>query len=258
LLRKDYVRALIQSRKMNRTTIDEAGYEEIKVKFYTMMVEYHTHEDDVWEMSQCYYKIYDTSTTKQDATKAESALQSAIILCLLSKFDNHQSDFMHRLRNMKDVVTMGVFHSTLTLFTTKEVIAYPFDSLSVLEAHACLTIGGSDFANKCRKLLHTRVVQHNLRVVAGYYERIHSQRLASMLCLTLAELESHLTELAASGDLHVKIDRPMGITTFKKTRAAEAVLSDWASDIGSLLGLMESTCHLINRENMVKAAAPTA
>ena len=184
LLRKDYVRALIQSRKMNRTTIDEAGFEEVKVKFYHMMVEYHTHEDDVWSMSQCYFKVYDTTITKQDPVKAEHALQSAIIMCLLAKHDNHQSDFMNRLRGMKEVTVMPAFLLGLTLFTTKEVIAYPFQGLSVIEEHSCLGsqgYGGAEFKDKCCKLLHKRIIQHNLRVMAGYYDRIRSDRLASML-----------------------------------------------------------------------------
>jgi 26S proteasome regulatory subunit N5 len=34
LLKKDYVRALIQSRKMNRKVLDEEDFNEVKVKFY--------------------------------------------------------------------------------------------------------------------------------------------------------------------------------------------------------------------------------
>jgi len=57
--------------------------------------------------------------------------------------------------------------------------------------------------------------------------------------------------MSSDGDIYVKIDRPAGVVAFEKPRAPEAVLSDWASDMGKLLGIMESTCHLINRENMV-------
>ena len=57
LLRKDFIRALIQSRKMNRKIIEEEGFEAIKVDFYSMMVEYHRHEKDAWEICQCYYKV---------------------------------------------------------------------------------------------------------------------------------------------------------------------------------------------------------
>jgi 26S proteasome regulatory subunit N5 len=32
---------------------------------------------------------------------------------------------------------------------------------------------------------------------------------------------------------------------------AEETLSDWGSDISELLHLVEKTCHLINKENML-------
>jgi 26S proteasome regulatory subunit N5 len=52
LIKKDYVRALIQSRKMNRTILDEIGMEDVKIKFYNMMVEYHSHDKEVWDICQ--------------------------------------------------------------------------------------------------------------------------------------------------------------------------------------------------------------
>ena len=86
--------------------------------------------------------------------------------------------------------------------------------------------------------------------------------------------------------MYVKIDRPAGIISFKHPRAPEVVLSDWSSDVrydilsyhyalylqpslthhststnisflflsfygSKMMTLMESTCHLINRECMV-------
>lgn len=61
--------------------------------------------------------------------------------------------------------------------------------------------------------------------------------------------------MAANGDVHLKINRPAGIVVFSKSRPVEEVLSDWASDIDSLMNVMESTCHLIRRENMVHKIA---
>ena len=57
LLKRDYIRALIHSRKMNTKTIDEAGFEAIKAKFYTMMIEYHSVDKNCWEICQAYYKV---------------------------------------------------------------------------------------------------------------------------------------------------------------------------------------------------------
>lgn len=94
-----------------------------------------------------------------------------------------------------------------------------------------------------------------------------------MVGLSTDELEDHLSRLSESGSkslkdvvisengngnsgneasgLYVKIDRPSGIINFQEPRECESVLSDWASDVSKMLSLMESTCHLINRETMV-------
>lgn len=57
LVQKDFIRMLIHSRKMNTKTIEEKGFAAIKVKFYTMMVEYHISERNTWEICQAYYKV---------------------------------------------------------------------------------------------------------------------------------------------------------------------------------------------------------
>ena len=119
------------------------------------------------------------------------------------------------------------------------------------------------------KEMNVRIVQHNLRVVSQYYQRIRTSRLAAMIGLSTDDLEDnlsrmsehseeHSTERSASGTgslgigkFYVKIDRPAGVINFKCTREPDAVLSDWAADVGKMLSLMENTCHLISREIMV-------
>lgn len=75
--------------------------------------------------------------------------------------------------------------------------------------------------------------------------------MAEMLGLQEDVLEAQLSEMSSNGEIFVKIDRPRGIISFTAPTAPEEVLSDWAGEISSMLSLMESTCHLINRENMV-------
>jgi len=290
------------------------------VKYYKMMVEYHTVEKEAWDICNCYYKIYDTTLTRADPPALQDAFESCIIFLLLSPHDNHQMDMCHRLRLLltKESETASVFTFTLspvfllalTLFTTKEIIPYPFAGQDELERHPCLARhavsldaagpahdAGSSTAMAVAamavgpahwsRLLRTRVVQHNLRTVAAYYQRIHTTRLADLVGLTRDELEEHLSEIAETSPefialskgskgrkseskggtdlsagvgstgvvgMYVKVDRPAGIITFKRPRAPEAVLSDWSSDVTQMMRLMESTCHLINREIMVHKA----
>lgn len=253
LKKKDYIRALIQSRKMNRKTIDEEGFEEVKVSYYHMMVEYYMHEKDAWEISQSYYKIFDTSIIKADAEKLKDSLESCVVFLILAKFDNHVSDMMHRMKLLKEVADNALCKATLDLYTTVEIIPYPFEGLASLQNHACFDKKYAEKASleEFQKNFHVRVIQHNLRVVSKYYTRITIAQLGSLLNLDTVSLEMHLSEMAQSGDIFLKVDRPAGIVRFDEPQTPEAVLSDWSSDMGKLLGLLESTSHLINREIMV-------
>lgn len=101
-------------------------------------------------------------------------------------------------------------------------------------------------------ILHKRIVQHNVRVLAKWYTRITTVRLAGLLGLDAATTEAAVSELAADKALYAKIDRPAGIVVFARPRPAEEVLSEWAADLDKVLSLTETTSHLIQREYLVR------
>jgi hypothetical protein len=136
----------------------------------------------------------------------------------------------------------------------------------------------------CIAALQNRVVEHNIRVLSCYYGQIRTARAAEMLSLSVDVLETHLAEMSllassfsaeAKGGsknvkkaeevstteeeesgkggtaLYIRINRPAGIVSFQRPHSPESTLSEWAHGITGLLDLMETTCHLINRENMV-------
>ena len=56
----EYYDVFSMNYQMNLKTIEETGFEEVKVKFYRMMIEYHMVEKNTWEIAQAYYKIANT------------------------------------------------------------------------------------------------------------------------------------------------------------------------------------------------------
>ncbi len=79
------------------------------------------------------------------------------------------------------------------------------------------------------------------------------------------ETEIHTAALVSNGTIYAKIDRPGGVVNFSAPEPSEKQLSSWAGkscgtvffitfiytgDIGELLKLVETTCHLINKETM--------
>jgi 26S proteasome regulatory subunit N5 len=131
----------------------------------------------------------------------------------------------------------------------KEIINYPMPQQAEIEALPSFLEGG-DLAKHWHDTFHRRIIQHNIRVVSIYYKRIHGARLAQLLQLEPVRLESEIASMVSDGSVYAKIDRPKDIVRFSVSKAPEAILSDWGSDIDKLLHLVETTTHLIHKENM--------
>lgn len=153
----------------------------------------------------------------------------------------------------KDVPVNAIHRNALKLFTTQEIITTPFFGQAEFEAQECLKRSDFDDSSYAhfKELLRVRIIEHNIRVVSKYYQRIYMSRLGELLQLSQEELERHLSDMSFRGDVFLKIDRPHGIVSFEQKRSCEEVLSEWTSDLSKMMQLVETTCHLINRENMV-------
>ncbi len=93
--------------------------------------------------------------------------------------------------------------------------------------------------------------EHNVRVISKYYARIQVSRMAALLTLQVPVLEDVLSTMVSDGVVACKIDRPAGIISFKKLETTDGLLDEWSSDVSKLLNLVEQTCYLIQRENMI-------
>jgi hypothetical protein len=50
---------------------------------------------------------------------------------------------------------------------------------------------------------------------------------------------------------YAKIDRPNKVVSFRAEEDASGQLNSWAGNISGLLSLVEQSCHLIAREEMI-------
>lgn len=99
--------------------------------------------------------------------------------------------------------------------------------------------------------LQLRVVEHNIGVIAGYYSRITTARLAQMLDLPPAEAEERLCGMVTGRGLAAKVDRPAGEVRFGAARGAGQALNQWSGSVSRLLELVEKTCQNIQKEAMI-------
>lgn len=130
----------------------------------------------------------------------------------------------------------------------KEIINYPLPHQQELESLPVFQEGG--LATHWHDIFYKRVIQHNVRVAALYYKRIHGSRLAQLLNLQPHVLEQEIASMVSDGTVYAKIDRPADIVRFQAKQSPDLILSNWAADIDKLLHLVETTTHLIHKEQM--------
>lgn len=251
MAKKDFVRAYIVAGKVSRKHLQEETMEEYKVRFFTLLAQYHRHEKDALELAKDYHAVYSTPhvLAKEDSWK--QALQATVLFLCLAEYGNEQQDLMHKIELDSNLEKLPACKMAVDLFLKKEIINYPMPPQAELEALPVFAL--DDLAGHWHDIFHRRIIQHNVRVVSVYYQRIRATRLAQLLQLEPARLEREIADMVSDGAVYAKIDRPKDIIRFAAPKSSEAILSEWAADIDKVLHLVETTAHLIHKENMTAA-----
>ncbi|XP_034661697.1 26S proteasome non-ATPase regulatory subunit 12 [Drosophila subobscura] len=191
-----------------------------------------------------------TEAQKKELTEK---LVCAVIYCALAPYDNEQSDMMAHLSKNKKLEDVPAYKEILRLFMSKELIN--FDTFNadfgLVLAENDMFKDATKHGKKCIAELKDRLIEHNIRIIAMYYSRLHLARMSELLNLPASRCEEYLSKLANTDTIRVKIDRPAGIIYFTTKKSASDILNNWATDVNQLMSLVNKTCHLINKEECV-------
>ncbi|KAJ9078959.1 proteasome regulatory particle subunit, variant 2 [Entomophthora muscae] len=257
LLNKDYIRTLIISRKINPSFFKIPENEDLKLRFYNLMVDHALHENEYLNICKYYREIYSTKAVESDETDRKTVLEKILIFIILAPYDHEQSDLLHRIMEDKHLSSCELYHQLAKTFTQHEIMRWP-----MIETHYGPQLVNTDIFKtgtqdglKRWEALHSRVIEHNIRVIAKYYTRITISRLTELLDLSSESTEEFLSNLVVSKTVFARIDRPSGVVSFVPPRDSPTVLTEWTHDVNKLLGLIEQTTHLIAKEEMVHKIA---
>ncbi|CAG8605921.1 7977_t:CDS:10 [Paraglomus brasilianum] len=257
LAKRDYTRTQIISRKINTKFFSDPEQHDLKLRYYKLMIEHAVHEEQYLNVCKYYRNVYDTPVIQQDESQWREILENVIYFIILSPYDNEQSDLLHRIFQDPNLVKLSPHYDIIKCFITPELIEWR--KMQELYGGALrqspVFVPNDEAGEKRWQELHKRVIEHNIRVVAKYYTRIRTKRLAQLLDLNEQDTEDFLSKLVVSKTIYAKIDRPAGIVSFAQPKNANQVLNDWSNNINSLLGLIEKTCHLITKEEMLHSIA---
>jgi 26S proteasome regulatory subunit N5 len=261
----DFVRAAIVAGKINRKHLPEMP--EYKIRFFTLLSTIHRQERNALELVKDYHAIFLTQVQAMETTKADDnameedgdsawkeALQAVVVFLALAPYSNEQQDLLHRVSVDEHLEKLPAhFPSTIQLLLKKEIIHYPLPHQQEMEQ--LTVVLEDDLGAHWHNIWVRRVIQHNIRVASLYYTRIHGARLAALLQLSPADLETELASMVSDGAVVAKIHRPRDIIAFGPPPSASVLLRDWSQQIDELLQLVDTTTHWIHKEQMTTASA---
>lgn len=263
LAKKDYIRVQIISKKISTRYFEGAEEEvqKLKIRFYEMMIDLDLADSNYLGTCKHFKALYETPLIKNDKMKWQKALKSTVLYVLLSPHDNEQSDLLHRIKLEKRLDDIPKYRDLIECFTCQELMQlqkflanYEHELREGKSGSPCTDVFlHTADGNKRWKDFANRVVEHNIRIMAKYYTRITSQRMAVLLDLSVDEAEEYLAKLVVNNTIFAKIDRLAGMVNFTKQRDPSDVLDEWSVSMNKLMGLVNKTTHLIAKEEMMHA-----
>jgi len=260
LATEDYIRTQIISKKISTKFFDDSKHDELRLKFYNYMIQLGLHDQDYLTICKNYRAVYDTKSIQEDEAKKLMAMKNVVLFVILAKHDNEQSDLLHRINlEKKNLQDLPRYKEMLERFITSELInqsvfcqQFEKEVKEGVEGSTPTEVFTNDEAGQARwKDLFSRIVEHNIRIMAKYYTRISLVRMAELLALPESKAEDCLSDMVVSGAVTAKTDRLEGIIDFSQVQDPLENLNDWSSNTNKLMDLVMKTTHLINKEEMV-------
>ena len=258
----DFVRLFIISKKINRKSIEEAGLEDLKVLFYSYLIKYYIHELKFLDTAECYKQIFET-LNKSEEIKAKiptrlefdfnceyvNILHNYVMFLIISSYSKDQVQYLHDLNSNyeriveKHPALKNVIDSIMSTELIKTDVS--FYNLQDLEMFSQKVENHEAHLSNFRKQL----IQHNLRIMENYYDRVTLRRVAELLGVDGAAVELELCEMINNKMIVAKIDRISGVINFRHKKNENETMNEWVYDVSKLLDVVDKTCNLINREN---------
>eukprot|EP01083_Nonionella_stella_P088195 245622_1 len=250
LAKKDFIRGTIVRNKITVRILKNLYDLECKYWNLSLILFYH-HEAQYLALAKSYFRLKELLKRKEEK---QSALSNGIFAMILAEYSNESNDLLHRtlVQEKKLLESLPILRQLLSLLSKKELIEWPLNKemMDRLTGFAFVGVAADTKMDLVPKLKR-KVIEHNIRVAAQYYQRISTQRLAQFLGCDVQQTENYVSTMVTDGHIFGRINRLDGIIRFKKIQYENKILNAWKSDTDKLLDLVDLTCHQIHKEMVI-------
>ena len=272
--KEDYIRTLIVSNKTNRKHLNDDNLLKLKLEFYQLMIMYYLHEKIFIDVAKCYKVIYDfireielklTNSSTLDQKYVDLAKQ---VLSMENKKTLFENYVMYLCVCPPELETRNMLNE-LNIFYRKDLEELPdMDHIVKRRLADDLILITNDFLGRFAGcpifqlsalnpnakehfiLFRRQLIQHNLIIFQKFFSNVHLGRIGEMICIEKNEVELELADMVINKYLYAKINRMTGTVVFKPKQDGNGKLADIGLDLTKMLKTMETTCHLIHKENL--------
>lgn len=242
--------ANIVSRKIMPKTLQGEKVQDQKLRYYELCVQIALKDNKYHDVFVDYRHIYDTPSVQDDEAKATDILRNLVVFAVLAPFEGHSGDLL-RLHKDPLLQALPLYEHFVRMFTLDELIRWPKVEKVYGEGLKSMWVFQGKDGDKHWSDLRSRVIEHNIRVIAKFYTRISISGLSELLDLDAAEAEQVLAKLVVEKIVYARIDRPKQIISFVREKPIAEALNDWSNNTEKLLGHIETLGHLIAKEEMM-------
>lgn len=188
LNRRDFVRCQIMSRKISKKHINEAGLERQKIQYYLYMTKYYIHEKMILETAKAYQTIYDTFNKSNPDLQLDPsgelksvAFQNFILYLMVAPYTNEKVDLLNIAESLysRELDANELIAKFMRKFLTYELM--PFNDREIeaqFSVYEPFKADVTEHAHTHMQEFLRQLIQHNIRVIQKYYQRIRLPRLA--------------------------------------------------------------------------------
>jgi 26S proteasome regulatory subunit N5 len=271
LLQKgDYIRTLIVSNKIKRNHLDDEGFELLKIRFFNLMNDYFFHEKKYIDVSKGYKTLYDfvksINDKLDDIERNNKEVKPEIIdnYITIKKENDLKKLFENYVLFLSvcppELETKNMLNELLIKYKKElyldENILYIVekklgDDIILIDKILFNKFKEYEIFKKHQELIDLFKkywIQHDLSLFEKFFGKIHIERISQMTLVPVEEIENELADMVVNNYIFAKINRIEKIVNFRKKTDYHDELDNYNYDMSNLLGKIEETCHLINKE----------
>jgi 26S proteasome regulatory subunit N5 len=190
------------------------------------MVAYWVHEKEVLNASKAYQIVFDTINKASDELKQEldptgsersNAFRNFVLYLLISPYTNEKVDLMNVTeamypRELEKEDHVGKFVRKLLTFELMPIRENEIEGQ--MKGYDPFQQGVTAHYRTHMLEFLRQLVQHNIRVVQKYYQRITLDRMSQLCCVSVERTEVELSDMVVHKRISAKINRLSGVVVF--------------------------------------------